>query len=155
MDRKKRFFIPEPWRDGFLWLILFLFLILGSWGIHYGLPEHYIGDEESLIGGALRMLQNRHFIPALHPKEFAFFYYPPGLAYILILVWLPVIGFFWLHFGFDWTALQNYFALDQTVLWLVARGMAVLAGAVTLAVVYRISRELYPEKTLHVYLSYF
>ena len=90
-------------------------------GIRYGLPLQLLVDEESLIGGALTMLQLRTALPVLHPQAFALLYYPPVMPYIIIVFSAPLIALKWLAVGFSLAELQDYFALHQEGIWFAAR----------------------------------
>lgn len=147
------------------WLLLipFFFALIG---ISYGLPMHLVGDEESLIGGAMKMLELRNFVPATQPDTFAFFYYPPILGYLVIIVSAPVIAFKYITLGFSLTSVQHYFALDQNLIWYSARILTALTSVGLLAVLYAIAKQLYTRRVallstlvlatsfLHVVLSH-
>ena len=62
-------------------------------GLGYGLPLHLIGDEESSIGAAMKMIELKILIPAQEPAAFDFFYYGPVMAYLVIIASLPAILF--------------------------------------------------------------
>jgi hypothetical protein len=74
-----------------LLLILAHAVILKLTGLSHGLPFALRADEESMIGGALRMIQLKTVIPAFHP-EMSILYYPPFLNYLYMGMIAPVLG---------------------------------------------------------------
>lgn len=120
--------------------------VLGAWGVLYGLPLHLIGDEESMVGGALKMLELRTLIPSLHPAEFDFFYYPPIISYLIITLSIPLIFWQWMAHGFSVLAVEDYFALQSESLFLAARLISVAGGVATIIVVYALGRLLYERR---------
>ena len=67
-------------------LILILAFILRIWGVAYGWPGLFVGDEKSLVGGALKMIYERNIFPVLEPDAFRLLYYPVLIPWILLKV---------------------------------------------------------------------
>lgn len=112
-------------------------LVLRLWGIGYGLPFRFVGDETSLVSGAVTMLKLKTLIPALHPAEFRTLYYPPIGSYLLLAPLLPVLALWYLVSGLPNLAIFIQLAtIDPTVVFLTARALAAIAGTATVAVVY-------------------
>ena len=65
-------FLKNP--DKLIYALLALCAILYFIGIWYGLPYFFVGDEPSLIGGALKMVQLKNPLPVLQPQEFKLLY---------------------------------------------------------------------------------
>lgn len=126
-----------------LLLIIVIPTLLTLFGLSYGLPMHLIGDEESIATGAFKMLELKTLIPALYPEDFRPFYYPPVMAYLIIAISVPVILFKFIMVGFSATALTDFFALDQNLIWISARVLVLFFSAATLIVIYHLGRELY------------
>lgn len=120
---------------------------IGIVGIHYALPMHVIGDEESIIAGSLTMLQTRNFIPALQPNIFDLLYYPVLLPYLTLLAMMPVLIAKFAAGGFSVSALQDYFALNQSALWISARALVAVSGGALVFIVFRLGELLYNRRT--------
>ena len=136
-------------KDKFLFLaglIGCLFFIVNLPGINYGLPMHLISDEESLIGGAMKMIELKTLIPAQYPAQFDFLYYPPLIPYILLISFLPVIILKFFVFKFSLFTLQSYFALDQSLIWLSARFMTLVFSTLILAVTYNLGKQIFSKR---------
>lgn len=142
--------------------------MLRVWGVWYGLPEVFVGDEPAMVVGALKMLQLKTLIPALHPEAFRLLYYPPLVPYVLVAGLVPVLGLQYLTGGFsDFTAFTQALVLDPTSLWIAARMISVLLGTATVYAVYRLGQILFSRRVglwaamllstsfLHVGLSHF
>jgi len=123
-------------------------------GIRYGLPLHLLGDEESLIGGALTMLQLRTALPVLHPQAFALLYYPPVMPYIIIVFSAPLIALKWLAVGFSLAELQDYFALHQEGIWFAARAASAASAAGVLIITYLLAKQLYSRRVAYAALAF-
>ena len=70
------------------WLILsiiFLAFILRIWGVTYGLPGLFVGDEKSIVGGAMKMIYQKNIFPVLEPDVFRLLYYPTLIPWILLI----------------------------------------------------------------------
>lgn len=108
-------------------------------GLDYGLPFPLRSDEESILGGALRMLELRSVIPAFHPAEMTILNYPPYLPYAYLAVVTPYLLGLYAMLGFP--ALQD-FAITvfdhMGAIFLLARGTSVLFSVATVWLVYRI-----------------
>src|SRR3990167_9646356 len=74
------------------WLLLGAFL-LRALGIGYGLPLTVVSDETPFTFAALKMLQLKTLIPALHPEVFqSILPYPPYLSYLLLVPFTAILG---------------------------------------------------------------
>ncbi|MEK7584308.1 MAG: glycosyltransferase family 39 protein, partial [Patescibacteria group bacterium] len=129
-------------------------LAISMIGLRYGLPLHLLGDEESLIGGALTMLQLRTALPILHPQAFALLYYPPVIPYIIILFSAPVIILKWITVGLSFAELQNYFALHQEGIWFAARAASAVSAAGVAIITYLLAQRLYSRRVAYVALAF-
>ena len=69
-------------------------------GINYGAPFPLVSDEESMIGGALRMLELRTLIPALEPEAFKILMYPPLIPYLYLMLITPFVFLLYIFSGF-------------------------------------------------------
>jgi len=131
-----------------LWLILpMVSFAVSAIGVWHALPMHVVGDEEALMGGALKMIELKTLIPSLHPEEFALLYYPPLISYLILIAIAPVVLVAFFLFGLSASNLQDYFALNQNALWIAARLLSALCAAGTVAVVFQIAKRLMSEKT--------
>ena len=124
--------------------VLTVGFFLRLWGIDYGLPFPLIGDEVGMLGGALRMLELRSLIPALHPEAMAILYYPVVLPYLYLAAMTPVLGGLYVMHGLPH---MNQFGLivlgNLDAIWLSARLTSVMMSAATLYIIYRIGAALF------------
>ncbi len=126
-------------KEKFIFVIFgvsFLFFLIGIW---YGLPMHLVGDEESLIGGAMKMIETQNLIPTMAPDDFNFLYYPVLIPYAVIVSIIPLIMFKLVYFGFDFTAVRDFFAMNQTGIWASARIASAFFGSLLVVVLYKFS----------------
>ncbi|MDP3727101.1 MAG: hypothetical protein Q8R35_00500 [bacterium] len=124
--------------------ILFGALLLRLWGITYGLPLFLVNDETPHVYGALKMIELKTLIPALHAEEFkSVLYYPPLLSYFYLIVLAPVIVVH--YFASGMPPLDTYramVALDPSFLWVAARIWMTLIGVLGVYLTYRIAYHL-------------
>src|SRR5690242_10046940 len=85
---------------GWIVTVLLVTVLLRVVGIGYGQPFWLANDELPLVGGALRMLELRNPIPSLNPGPMSILYYPPGLPWLYLVVWSPVLLVEWILSGF-------------------------------------------------------
>jgi hypothetical protein len=115
--------------------IIGLVLLTRLSGIFYGLPLWIIGDEPSNILGALKMIEVKSFIPALHQDAFkTLLYYPPYLSYLYLPAFLMVGGTEAAFYYFQNGSLEHfsdYLSLDLSNFFIVARlfqlGIAIIS----------------------------
>ena len=131
------------------YLLIFSFII-AIFGIGYGLPMHFIGDEESLIGGAIKMMELKNLFPVLAPEQLKLLYYPPIIPYLYILAFLPVIIFKFFVSGFDLLSLKDYFVTDLDLLWISARLTTAVFSIGILVIVYQISKIVFSKKSAYL-----
>lgn len=116
-------------------------------GINYGLPLDVVPDEESLIYGALQMLNFKTLFPISHPGGFTLLYYPTLIPYIYLVFFTPVLLAQYLMGNFpDLLAFKQYFAEHMEGIWLTARFVQVLFGTATVYLVYKIGSILAGER---------
>lgn len=127
-----------------IFLILFGALLLRLWGVSYGLPLFLVNDETPHVYGALKMIELKTLIPALHAEEFRdVLYYPPLLSYFYLIVLAPVIVIHYLASGMP--PLDTYramLALDPSFLWIAARAVMAAIGTLGIYLTYRIAQHL-------------
>jgi len=124
--------------------VLTLAAALRLLGIDYGLPHAFRADEESIIGGAMRMMQLKTLIPALHPVEMEIMNYPPYLPYVYMAALTPVIvGLYLLHGMPDIQTLQLLVFENMGAFFLAARMTSVIFSVLMVWIVYRIGRALF------------
>ena len=126
-------------------LVLLISFVLSVWGIWYGLPDHVIGDEESLIFGALKMLELKTLVPSLHPAEFEFLYYPVVIPYLVIAFSTPVTFWQLMTLG-SLQAVKDFFILNQGAIWIAARMVSVVASVAMLVLLYRIASLVFTKR---------
>jgi len=153
-----------------LCFILGLAVFFRIWGIDYGLPYFLVNDERALVYGALKMAELKTLIPALYPQEFDIMNYKYNflMSYIYLIFLAPFILIQYLIGSFaNFTELGNYFVLNPTSLWLVARVVTALMGAATVYLMYLIGKKIFNHwvgliaalflsiNFLHIQLSHF
>ncbi|MFA6467196.1 MAG: glycosyltransferase family 39 protein [Patescibacteria group bacterium] len=125
-------------------------LLLAVLGINYGLPMHLVGDEESLVGGAIKMIELKRFFPVLNPDQFKILYYPPIIPYLYVLTSLPIIIFKFFVSGFDVLALKDYFILNLDGIWISARLTSSIFSLGVLVVVYKLTELIFSKKAAYL-----
>ncbi|MBI2624114.1 glycosyltransferase [Candidatus Parcubacteria bacterium] len=145
-EQKYKSKIKNP-TSALLLVIVVAAFLLRVVGISYGLPYRLVGDEETFVGGALKMLELKQLVPALAGPAFAPFYLPPLIYYAELVLFLPVLGLQYLFSGAQSLAeFRQEIALDPTVVWLAARFMSVVLGTVSVGVLYFIGRDLFNRR---------
>jgi hypothetical protein len=118
--------------------------LLRFWGVNYGLPFPLVSDEEVLLGGALKMLEIRSLVPALHPEAMSILYYPLALPYLYLVLMAPVIAGLYILNGLPPMDQFGLIILDNLgSIWLAARFSSVLMSTATLYIVYRLGSSLF------------
>ena len=56
-------------------------------------------EDLPLVGGTLRMIELKNLVPSLEPR-LTILYYPPGLPYLFLILFVPVLGVWWIAAGF-------------------------------------------------------
>ncbi|HEX9017366.1 MAG TPA: glycosyltransferase family 39 protein, partial [Chloroflexota bacterium] len=110
---------------------------LRLFAIGHGLPEQYVPDESTMVGGALRMGASRSLQPGT-------FIYPAGLMYVFAAEYLGLLGFGTLTHTFSSVDQFKEFAfVDPTLFYLLPRVAVALAGTACIPVVFLLGRRLY------------
>ncbi len=113
-------------------------------GVWHGLPFPLRSDEESLIGGALRMLELRSLIPAFHPEAMSILNYPPGLPYLFLVLFAPYLGVLYLTSGLPAFGEFSLTVFDHMgAIFSLARLTSVAFSLGVVFVVYRLGREIF------------
>jgi hypothetical protein len=120
-------------------------------GIGYGMPYWMVNDELPLIGGALRMLELQNPIPSLNPGPMQILYYPPGLPWLYLIIWTPILAIQWIAAGFPAPqAFADHVLADLGPLWLAARWLSVAFALGTVWVVMQLTREILNDRRASV-----
>lgn len=125
--------------------ILFIALLIRLVGINYGLPNFFIGDEQALIGGSLKMIELKTLIPSLYPQDFRLLYYPPLISYLYLLFFTPIVLFKYLLIG-NLDLLKINFILDPGIFILAARFLSVLFSVATIYIIYLLGKKIFNKK---------
>lgn len=113
-------------------------------GLRYGLPMPLASDEEVTIGGTLRMLEQRTLIPALNPEVQKILYYPLGLIYLYMAMFVPYIGSLYVVSGLPPLTDFAPIVFDHlSNLWTLARLTSALISVATLWVIYKLGKSLF------------
>ena len=141
LGRLKRSWREEPW----LWGIIGLTLLLRLPTIGYGLPLMLVNDESPFTLAALKMLELRTLVPALHLAEFqTILYYPPYLSYLYLPFFAAIAGIAYLAHG--GAGLVAYLVSDLSSFFLAARMVNVGLALVSVYLVYRIGERLFASR---------
>ncbi len=135
-----------------LLVILGLALVLRLAGISYGLPLQLHDDEPPFILAALKMMQLKTVFPVLHSAEFEpILFYLPYASYLYLPFFALYMGgaavWAFLTGAFPFLELQNYLLSDLSPFFLIARFLSVLAGVLTVYLVYEVGRNLFNKST--------
>lgn len=124
--------------------VLAVGFLLRLWGVDYGLPFPLVSDEEVMLGGALKMLEIRSLVPALHPEAMSILYYPLALPYLYLALMTPVIAGLYVLNGLPPMDQLGLIVLDNLgPIWLAARLSSVAMSTATLYIVYRLGSSLF------------
>lgn len=131
-------FLSKP----IFWILLSA-LVLRLWGITYGFPLFLVNDEPALVLGALKMMELKTLIPALHQDEFkTVLYYPPLPSYFYLVALAPVVALKYALSGFPpLTDFKDAIALDPTFIWVAARVLNVLMGVGVVFITYLLTKK--------------
>ncbi len=130
-----------------------IFLIIGAaflvriFGINYGLPLWLVADEPPFIFGALKMIELKTLIPALHTEAFQkALYYPPFLSYFYLIPFGVFLGLKYLFIGGGLENFKNVIVVDPSGFFLIARFFAAILGTATVWLVYKISKNIFKSE---------
>ncbi len=113
-------------------------------GISYGTPFPLVSDEESMIGGALKMLELRTLIPALEAEAFKILMYPPLIPYLYLMLITPFVFLLYIFSGFPSLAeFSPYIFNNIGVIWILSRAVSCIFGVATILVIYKISKKIF------------
>lgn len=149
-----------------LGLILLFAFLLRVVGIGYGLPLTVVADETPFTFAALKMLQLKTLVPALHPEAFqAILPYPPYLSYMLLLPFTLILSVQYLLWSapLETTSLmgqgsaelfQAHLVSDLSAFFLTARLVNVVFGTLSVFLVYRIAQTLFRSRIAAITASF-
>ncbi|MBI2587682.1 glycosyltransferase family 39 protein, partial [Candidatus Azambacteria bacterium] len=109
-----------------------------------GLPHFLVGDESSILGGALKMAELKNPIPGTNSEAFRILYYPPFLPWALLIILAPFVGI--TSLGMPLTEIREFFILHPETLLLIGRIFVALIGTASVYVLYRIVRRMFGER---------
>jgi len=132
------------------WLILLIILsafILRFWGSWYGLPGLFVGDEKSLVGGALKMIYQQNIFPFLEPDIFRLLYYPTLIPWIYLILFAPYTVFVYLTGNFaSVTELRDLFIMDPSMFFLIARIINVFFATAVVYLIYLVTKKIFSKR---------
>lgn len=128
----------------FIVVIVFLAFILRIWGVAYGLPGLFVGDEKSIVGGALKMMYERNIFPVLAPDTFRLLYYPVLIPWICLIFFVPWSFFVYLTGDFvSVSALRDHFTLNPEAFFLIARLINVFFSTAIIFLIYVVGKKIF------------
>lgn len=137
-------FLKENW---LIILIFFLALGLRLWGVNYGLPGLFVGDEKSLVGGALKMIFEKNIFPVFQPSSFRLLYYPVLIPWIYLIVFAPYVIFVYSIGNFaSVSQIRDFFIMDPSSFFLMARVINTLFSAASVYIIYLIAKKIFSKR---------
>jgi len=138
-------FLKKNW---LIFSIILLAFILRFWGSWYGLPGLFVGDEKSLVGGALKMIYQQNIFPVLDaPHVFRLLYYPTLIPWIYLILFAPYTIFVYLTGNFASVAeLRDFFIMNPSVFFLIARIINVFFATATVWLIYLITKRIFSKR---------
>ena len=136
----------------FVILFTFLFRINGTF---YGLPFFLVGDEYSLVGGTLKLLELKTIFPVLHPPEkFQILIYPMLIPYLYLVLYAPYILYEFVNNSFS----INQFFISNLIenlhyFLLISRFSSALISTLTVVVVYLIAKSIFKSFYVAIFCS--
>src|SRR3989344_1394110 len=125
-------------------------------GLDYGLPLTLIHDEPPFIFCALKMLELKTLVQALHSSEFeTALYYPPYLSYLYLPFFALAIGIKFLFFSGDFETFKNILIADPSIFYIIARIISALLGTATVYLVYLIAKRLFRSERAALFSALF
>ena len=130
-------------------LIVLLAFVLRIWGSWYGLPGLFVGDEKSLVGGALKMIYQQNIFPVLEDSHvFRLLYYPTLIPWIYLILFAPYTIFVYLMGNFASIAeLRDFFIMDPSPFFLIARIINTFFATATVWLIYLITKKIFNYRT--------
>lgn len=124
--------------------VLILGLLVRLAGIRYGLPLMLVADEPGHIFAALKMLELKTLIPALHQDAFyPNLYYPPYFAYLFLAPFAIFTGISYFFSDLGWDAYRALRMTEVTPYFVLARLVSVVLGMFTIVFIARAARTLF------------
>ena len=121
--------------------------ILRFWGCWYGLPGLFVGDEKSLVGGALKMIYQQNIFPFLEPDIFRLLYYPTLIPWIYLTLFVPYTIFVYLTGNFASVAeLRDLLIMDPSMFFLIARIINVFFATATVYLIYLATKKIFSKR---------
>ncbi|MBU2472959.1 glycosyltransferase family 39 protein [Patescibacteria group bacterium] len=137
-------FFKKNW---LIFLIVLLAFILRFWGCWYGLPGLFVGDEKSLVGGALKMIYQQNIFPFLEPDIFRLLYYPTLIPWIYLIFFVPYTIFIYLTGNFASVAeLRDFFIVNPSMFFLIARIINVFFATGIVWLIYLITKKIFSKR---------
>ena len=136
----------------FVILFTFLFRINGTF---YGSPFFLVGDEYSLVGGTLKLLELKTIFPVLHPPEkFQILIYPMLIPYLYLVLYAPYILYEFVNNSFS----INQFFISNLIenlhyFLIISRFSSALISTLTVVVVYLIAKSIFKSFYVAIFCS--
>ncbi len=130
-----------------LYIILLTALVFRTGGILYGLPLWVIGDEPSLVTGALKMLELKTIFPFLHIADLkATLYFPPYLSLLYMPFFALLTGVKFLFFSGTFDAFKNYLISDLSHFFILERLIHLVFSVASVWLTYKIAKNIFTEE---------
>ena len=140
------------------WLIFILALafLIRIAGVSYGLPLWLVDDEPPFVLAALKMLELKTLIPALHLADFkTVLYYPPYLAYLYLPFFAALAGIKYLFYKGAANLFAAYLLSDLSGFFIIARAINIFLGVASVYLIYKIAKNIFKEEAPALLAAFF
>lgn len=134
--------------------ILFLAFLLRIAGIGFGLPLIVVDDEPPFTLAALKMMELKTLVPALHDEFKDILYYPPYLSYILLPLFLPLV-LYWLIRTGDVSSVKLLAVYHSSLFFLIARFLTIAFGVLSVYFIYRFVENVFRSERAALWAAFF
>ena len=140
------------------WLISILALafLIRIAGVSYGLPLWLVDDEPPFVLAALKMLELKTLLPALHFADFkTVLYYPPYLAYLYLPFFAALAAVKFLFYKGAANLFAAYLLSDLSGFFIIARVINILLGVASVYLIYKIAKNIFTDETPALFTAFF
>lgn len=134
--------------------ILLLACALRIAGVGFGLPLMVVDDEPPFTFAALKMMELKTLVPALHDEFKDILYYPPYLSYLLLPIFLPIVLYWFVRTG-EIASVKLLAAYHLPIFFLAARFLTIALGVLSVYFIYRFARNVFRNERTALWAAFF
>lgn len=140
-----------------IFLILAFAFLIRIIGVAYGLPLWLIDDEPPFILAALKMLDLKTLVPALHLDDFkTVLYYPPYLSYLYLPFFVIFLaGEFFVIFNGPASLFSSYLLSDLSEIFIMGRTVSAVLGVASIFLIYKAAQNIFRERSPALFAAFF